>query len=675
MPLLKERKIVIKSGYADYTFNYQYSMDTIFRDLLEYISMICPTINICYCSKIKYYYGYYNNKVSIYNQDEKLYDVLSDFNNYKDYFEIIEEDNCKCDDEEKEYYKKPKLYFYKKVRNLEKTINEINEKNKKIYLENKKLNDILKKLGNNDPKIMKKIRDFNFNDLPDSDSNVIIGKDGQYIGNENTIYKDSIEFYDVIVGINSIKDICKGWEIKMSKRAQKNYQEFKNNKIIKIGVIGNSNKGKSFLLSKISKIKLPSGTSIRTEGLSIKYPELELYTNRKIALLDSAGLETPVLKEEGKKKSEKNENTDGNEEKENGKNENEKNQKDKESSNKNFEERYKNEKFKEKSREKIITELFLQNYIINNSDILIVVVGILTYSEQKLLNRIKTEMIRAKINKPLYIIHNLKTFVTKDQVEKYIKDYLLKSATFDLEEQEKISTGIKIKTGVNYYEKNSQPPIFHLIFANEGSAAGKYYNEFTLDYIEHTYQTVKDLTSFDVVATIRDRFKEISKEIIEKTEQNIEFDNIECNKYIRIKKPEKIILKKCLIDELGFSNLKANGFEPNYNYYKKDNKIIVRIEAPGNCSINSSVDYTGEYTIIRLSGKKTKDKEPEKIEDNIFNSRELGEFSLDIPLKTDDFLIKNEEPEYEKKNGLFFVTYILDKKRTGKTFEPTNEDV
>ena len=55
-------------------------------------------------------------------------------------------------------------------------------------------------------------------------------------------------------------------------------------------------------------------------------------------------------------------------------------------------ERINKELFKEKSREKLITELFLQNYIINNSDIIILVVGILTYSEQKLLNRIKTEI-------------------------------------------------------------------------------------------------------------------------------------------------------------------------------------------------------------------------------------------------------------------------------------------
>ena len=53
------------------------------------------------------------------------------------------------------------------------------------------------------------------------------------------------------------------------------------------------------------------------------------------------------------------------------------------------EENKRSELFKEQSREKIMTELFLQNYIIHNSDILIIVVGLLTYSEQKLLNRIK----------------------------------------------------------------------------------------------------------------------------------------------------------------------------------------------------------------------------------------------------------------------------------------------
>ena len=125
----------------------------------------------------------------------------------------------------------------------------------------------------------------------DPQTNKIISKG---ILNKDIIFTD---FYDMIIDINSIKGIKKGWDIKMSERIKKNYSSLKSEKIIKIGVIGNSNKGKSFILSKLSKINLPSGTSIRTEGLSVKYPELDLYINRKIALLDSAGLETPVLKE------------------------------------------------------------------------------------------------------------------------------------------------------------------------------------------------------------------------------------------------------------------------------------------------------------------------------------------------------------------------------------------
>ena len=115
---------------------------------------------------------------------------------------------------------------------------------------------------------------------------------------------DPANFYDVIVSINSILDISKGgWNIKLSERFQKEYKNMIKDKTLKIGIIGNSNKGKSFILSKLSKIDLPAGTSIKTEGLSIKYPDLKIYKDRRITLLDSAGLETPVLKEELEKES------------------------------------------------------------------------------------------------------------------------------------------------------------------------------------------------------------------------------------------------------------------------------------------------------------------------------------------------------------------------------------
>ena len=49
----------------------------------------------------------------------------------------------------------------------------------------------------------------------------------------------------------------------------------------------------------------------------------------------------------------------------------------------------KNKEFKENARDKITTELFLENLIIKVSDIFLIVVGKLTYSEQLLINKLK----------------------------------------------------------------------------------------------------------------------------------------------------------------------------------------------------------------------------------------------------------------------------------------------
>ena len=661
---------------------------TTFEDLLEFILYNFPDKNFCPCYKFQYSDSENKDKdkeqYNIIDNNLKIYDLISKKNYSLRISNIHPDKKCHCDSSLKNYYQQSKTNlikiiqensqnFKQKVSNDETQINalqnkdvinkskmqeleeennklkEKNEKNEKTIAEKEKLiNDLNQKIelfeavinGNNEKlNMLKNLGISNEILAPISSAVSHEPRTNIIISNEklNTIFTN---FYDVIINIKSIKDITKGWEVKMSKRAEDNYKNFKNEKIIKVGVIGNSNKGKSFLLSKISKISLPS--SIRTEGLSIKYPELELFKDRRIALLDSAGLETPVLRDDN---SEKNE------------------------------EKSEKEIFKEKSREKIITDLFLQNYIIYNSDILLVVIGVLTYSEQKLLNRIKKEIQRRKIKKPLYVIHNLITHTKINQIKDYVNNFILKSATFDLEEGHKITTKLTNKNGTYYYEKNSDPKVYHLIFANEGSEAGEYYNNYTLEFLENEYQRVTDLQSFDVIKSIKKRFIELSSEIMEKIEKPVnmnDFDNGD-NKLIKLNNPKEIILKKCLIDELGFSNLKADGFEPTYNYYKKDDKIIVRVEAPGNSTINSTILPAGEYTFIRLSGLKKRDKEPANLEDNMFNSREMGFYTLDIPLKSDDFLIKGESPKIVEKKGVLMLEYQLEEKKEDKGFSVENE--
>ena len=462
---------------------------------------------------------------------------------------------------------------------------------------------------------------------------------------------DTTKFYDVIIPIQSIKDITKGWDIKLSERFKTNYKYLINQKALRIGIIGNSNKGKSFILSKLSKINFPTGTSIKTEGLSIKYPDLLQYPDRKIVLLDSAGLETPVL-------------TDG---------ENTANFKqDNQGKNISNEDKNINDLFKEKSKEKIITELFLQDYIIYNSDILIIVVGILTYSEQKILNKIKTKLKREKAtiksNNNLFIIHNLMTFTTIAQVKNYINQTLLKSATFQLEEHMKINTKIENQTGVCYYEKNSNPKIFHLIFANEYSEAGRYYNGYTLSFIEKSYELNIDLKGFDIVKTVKERFIIESKDIIEiPPNENVEFVENSWT-FIKLKFPKVLKLKKFFIDELGIQNMRASGFEPNYSYYKTNDAIVIKIEVPGKAYLESFVQFSGEYTIIKISGRKERDGDTDIENNNIYSGREFGKFYLDIPIKQEDFVIKNEKPLFSSENGIIILTYRIEKILKAVTF-------
>ena len=599
-----------------------------------------------------------------------IIDLQKERDNFKKNYETLE-DNYKLKGENEnnlnEKLNEIENNNLKEKEELEKKITELQEENSMLTFAVSKNVENLEKLHE-----LGLLKNININE--NSDIIKINPDTNQIIPNNNIKdiqkYDELENFYDVIVNIKSVKDIAEGWEIKMTKKGEENFEKYKNEELIKIGVIGNSNKGKSFILSKISRIDLPSGTSIKTEGLSIKYPELKILKNNKIVLLDSAGLETPVLNEKSKEieenkeaKAIKNVDNKENSEKKEDNNIANNNINNDEISKKNNDKKDSREIFKEKSREKLITELFLQNYIINNSDILIIVVGIMTYSEQKLLNRIKIEIQKLKINRPLYIIHNLKTFYTEKQVKYYIDNYLKKSATFDLIEGHKINPNVEIKTGTYFYEKKSSPQIFHLLFANEGSEAGKIYNNFTIEFLEKDYQRVTDLKPFDVFETIKERFISLSTEIIELNKESKLFkkedinDNKDIinNKIIKLKTPQQIKLKKCLIDELGFSNLKGNGFQPNYNYFKKDNKIIVRVESPGNSTIISNIEYSEGYIILRLSGIKNPDKEP-KDGFNIFSSREFGSFNLDIFLKAEDYVIENN-PEIKEVKGLIILTY------------------
>ena len=600
------------------------------RDLKYFIIEQYKEKNFCPCQLM--ISDYFINELCYSNAnntpDENIDKCFPDHNIY---INVNSDTSCDCGFHNLNSLSKLELYerYMEKIRKLIlKYECIINEKEREI----KNLEELNDELLNNIDRRNKIQKDKEMEFIT-NDINSIV-KFNQY--NDNINFED---FYDIIININSIKQVNQGWDIKMNERGKLRFEEYKNKQALVIGMIGNSNKGKSFLLSKISKIDLPNGTNIRTEGLSIKYPDLKKYKNRKIVLLDSEGLESPFLFQYYEKR---NEVTD--------------------------------EKLKEKAKDKLVTEYFLQNFIMDSSDIIIAVVGLLTFQEQKFLNKIKSQISKLNYKKTLFVIHNLMTLTTVDQVKNYINNTLMNSATFDLEKTTKITTKISNGEKVEYFfEKKSKIRIIHLIFANEGSEAGKFYNNFALEFIENSFQEITDIKSFDVIENLKERFIGLSKILMENNinpiiskKDFINYAQIIKERKIRLEKKRDIILKRYYIDELGFSDLRSNGFIPCYNYFLKDDKLILRLETPGN--VNISVEYIiGEKcNIIQIKGEKKKDKEPFDLKDNTYNDREFGEFSIDIPIMI--YLDITIKPDISFKYGIYTIIYCL-RKNTNIIYE------
>ena len=252
---------------------------------------------------------------------------------------------------------------------------------------------------------------------------------GSYESRLKVEKKDPLDFYDMIIDIDSFSkkpDLIWKIETKQSKKIKQNNIENKNEIIplenqknineikvekendkkndeekiekqeikkkieegdnIVIGVIGLGNVGKSYLLSLFLREDLPTGESIHTKGISVKYHD-------KLIILDSEGMDAPLTRNNISKDFY---------------------QKD------NLVEKDINESdllIEAIARDKKAVELFIQDFIIEKSDILIIIVGQLTLTEQKLINRIINDTNKEKI----FVIHNLKNFYTKEQINNYIE--------------------------------------------------------------------------------------------------------------------------------------------------------------------------------------------------------------------------------------------------------------
>ena len=487
------------------------------------------------------------------------------------------------------------------------------------------------------------------------------------------------DFYDLVIRIDTFRNLKKkeqgdyGCDILYSKDFD--YDTRTKEELVRIGVVGNGNRGKSFILSKLTNFKIPSGFGIKTEGISLKYPDMKTKDGKGMVIINSAGFETP-LPESFDCKLDSLSNLDAKETK---------------------------SKINDLAKDRAILEVFIQKYVLAYSDIIIAVVGQLTYSEQQLLLRMKRENTKKKI----FIVHNLLNLETKQQVTDYIDNVLKKSLFFQIDEKsmtdydENIKVDSTVLNQTFYHEEYTVNndntrlnTIEHLIMAKEGTEAGNYYNQSAINFLSFNTTTTTKLKRYPVIATIKNYLYKMSWDFFESSipKDNIivgevTIDNIKKNKLYIDGYNKDIILKLINFDSFGFKSFLGRIYQPSYCFYIVDNvdqlpikktkselKIegdkpyyifVLIVDIPGELedpNIIPRVETNIEF-VFKLEGSRKIKKNETEINPNrydcYYSSIKEGLFSLCISIKPEDISLKSTVPIFNNyENGLLTYYYI-----------------
>ena len=432
-----------------------------------------------------------------------------------------------------------------------------------------------------------------------------------------------------------------------------------------IGILGFGNVGKSYLLSLFTKQELPSGYSIHTKGISIK-------KIKDFIILDSEGIDAALTKKNISKELYPKENL----------------------LNKNINES--DALIEMIARDKKAVELFIQDFIIEKSHILVIVVGQLTLREQKLINNVvKT----AKENKSIYVIHNLKNFYSKEQISDYIENTFKKNIFFQQGQTltEQIYKGkafLKNKEDVfdRYFIEtyNNSKTVQHFIMgSNVKESQNYYYNKTVKDYFEEKFSSfIKK--EFNVFKELKNFIADSGWKYIESSEsyknpfskEDISIEKDGEIKYISIKN-EKNRIKKCIMNQLGYSHFYGALYRPNYTCYvdnkeKKEKRLIIDINAPGegfefNKQYRENDTNDSNKIILSFTGNK---KLIEYDDLEILESKmDSGDFRIDICLERDKAYPKDGQIKIKNLVGIVRYIYpLVDDSNKEKEKKPIKVD-
>jgi len=437
-------------------------------------------------------------------------------------------------------------------------------------------------------------------------------------------------FYDCVIDIPDIRSIASGWDLKVNSM----YEKRKNNIGTIVSVVGNYSKGKTFLMELLSKKMFPHGFNVHTKGISVVYlgGNAETDDHTPVIGLDTKGGSNPL---------------------------NISSLITQETPDEQF-----SAKLKEIFRDHQGTEDIIQNFILDQANVILVVVSDLTFDDQQLVNKIRKKFASVSRKKKVIVVHNLFHTQRVEDVQSKIHESILKS--FSL-------TTLRYTTTIdgknpNYYEDSTFKDfvIPHVILAKQDSKAGNFYNQTSIKFIQSCIESTGDQKSIDVIEALKSFLKSHLKSYIDVKEEisiqtvdtkmtlslmtepdedkasREETPNEQANQEEEERKVEdkqktlEIKMRPVSIDEFGFLKTLQGSFEPNYilsvsPIEGKPEKLYLQVECPGvdEDTLEFSIQtIDNQEYYIEIRGKINSEKTLASDQKRISNTTKQGLFCL-----------------------------------------------
>ncbi|KAL4442568.1 hypothetical protein ABPG74_006970 [Tetrahymena malaccensis] len=286
--------------------------------------------------------------------------------------------------------------------------------------------------------------------------------------------ENNIEYSSQIIEKKDIKNTNQ----KLISVIQNNQILFDQNQNV-IGLLGQRNKGKTFMLkSLINQSPLLTFNNQKSQGISIKY-----FNNngRRVVFIDHAGYNQPTFIDYDNNPSyinyikKKNKGEDYFKDYQN----------------------FQNEIILQSKFQKI-TELMQQGFIIQQSQILILVVSNINQEEWNYIYSISNSVGKdpSQNLKKMFVVHNLKHINQPESVKKYIQEI---KNIYPLRQQQIIYFEQPLYKQNSIFIDNMNQNVNHLFIAKEKSQAGEEYNKFAIDYLKEEIAHCKQQIKFDLI--------------------------------------------------------------------------------------------------------------------------------------------------------------------------------